>query len=145
MHCMCGNPTFNLAATIYIVHTTSLVRVEELEDGRSNRIIPGHPLTCTQRTCLFVSVRSSGRCPLLYYYHYACTCWLPRRRAGPRRFNSSIAWTDSASTVSDGSIMRAATADSLRSAGWSWRLELEWCERKILLGWLEVEPVAGMV
>ena len=21
------------------------------------------------------------------------------------------------------------------SAGWSWRLELEWCERKVLLGW----------
>ena len=28
-------------------------------------------------------------------------------------------------------------------AGWSWRLELEWCERKILLGWLEL--VAGVV
>jgi len=27
---------------------------------------------------------------------------------------------------------------SPRSAGWSWRLELEWCERKILLGWLEL-------
>ena len=25
------------------------------------------------------------------------------------------------------------------------RLELEWCERKILLGWLELELVAGMV
>jgi len=27
------------------------------------------------------------------------------------------------------------------SAGWSWRLELEWCERKILLPgwWLELE------
>jgi len=25
---------------------------------------------------------------------------------------------------------------SLRSAGWSWRLELEWCERETLLpGW----------
>ncbi|KAG2661838.1 hypothetical protein PVAP13_1KG111385 [Panicum virgatum] len=34
---------------------------------------------------------------------------------------------------------------SLRSAGWSWRLELEWCERKILLGWLELELVAGVV
>ena len=33
----------------------------------------------------------------------------------------------------------------LRSAGWSWRLELEWCERKILLGWLELELVAGEV
>jgi len=33
----------------------------------------------------------------------------------------------------------------LRSAGWSWRLELEWCERKILLGWLELELVAGVV
>jgi len=30
-------------------------------------------------------------------------------------------------------------------AGWSWRLELEWCERKILLGWLELELVAGVV
>ena len=30
-----------------------------------------------------------------------------------------------------------------RSAGWNWRLELEWCERKILLGWLEL--VAGVV
>ena len=30
---------------------------------------------------------------------------------------------------------------SLRSAGWSWRLELEWCERKILLPgwWLKLE------
>ena len=34
---------------------------------------------------------------------------------------------------------------SLRSAGWSWRLELEWCERKILLGWLELELVARVV
>ena len=40
---------------------------------------------------------------------------------------------------------------SLRSAGWSWRLELEWCERKILLDWLELELelelelVAGVV
>jgi len=34
---------------------------------------------------------------------------------------------------------------SLRSAGWSWRLELEWCERKILLSWLELELVAGVV
>jgi len=34
---------------------------------------------------------------------------------------------------------------SIRSAGWSWRLELEWCERKILLGWLELELVAGVV
>jgi len=25
------------------------------------------------------------------------------------------------------------------------RLELEWCERKILLGWLELELVAGVV
>jgi hypothetical protein len=25
------------------------------------------------------------------------------------------------------------------------RLELERCERKILLGWLELEPVAGVV
>ena len=33
----------------------------------------------------------------------------------------------------------------LCSAGWSWRLELEWCERKILLGWLELELVAGVV
>ena len=32
---------------------------------------------------------------------------------------------------------------SLCSAGWSWRLELEWCERKILLGWLEL--VAGVM
>ena len=30
-----------------------------------------------------------------------------------------------------------------RSAGWSWRLELECCERKILLGWLEL--VVGVV
>jgi len=28
---------------------------------------------------------------------------------------------------------------TLRSVGWNWRLELEWCERKILLGWLELE------
>ena len=36
---------------------------------------------------------------------------------------------------------------SPRSAGWSWRLELECCERKILLGWLELELelVAGVV
>ena len=36
---------------------------------------------------------------------------------------------------------------SLCSAGWSWRLELEWCERKILLGWLELELelVVGVV
>ena len=33
----------------------------------------------------------------------------------------------------------------LRSAGWSWRLELEWCERKILLGWLELEAGVGVV
>ena len=33
---------------------------------------------------------------------------------------------------------------SPRSAGWSWRLELECCERKILLGWLELEAGAGM-
>ena len=26
-----------------------------------------------------------------------------------------------------------------------WRLELEWCERKILLGWLELEAGAGVV
>jgi len=34
-----------------------------------------------------------------------------------------------------------------RSAGWNWRLELEWCERKILLDWLELELelVAGVV
>ena len=32
---------------------------------------------------------------------------------------------------------------SPRSAGW--RLELECCERKILLGWLELELVAGVV
>ena len=32
---------------------------------------------------------------------------------------------------------------SLRSAGWSWRLELEWCERKIMLSWLEL--MAGVV
>ena len=32
-----------------------------------------------------------------------------------------------------------------RSEGWSWRLELECCERKILLGWLELELVAGVV
>jgi len=34
-----------------------------------------------------------------------------------------------------------------RSAGWSWRLELERCKRKILLGWLELELelVAGVV
>ena len=32
-----------------------------------------------------------------------------------------------------------------RSAGWSWRLELESCEKKILLGWLELELVAGVV
>ena len=25
------------------------------------------------------------------------------------------------------------------------RLELEWCERKIMLGWLELELVAGVV
>ena len=25
------------------------------------------------------------------------------------------------------------------------RLELEWCERKILLSWLELKPVAGVV
>ena len=31
------------------------------------------------------------------------------------------------------------------SPGWSWRLELEWYERKILLGWLELELVAGVV
>ena len=38
-------------------------------------------------------------------------------------------------------------SESLRSAGWSWRLELEWCERKILLDWLELELelVAGVV
>ena len=48
-------------------------------------------------------------------------------------------------------IENTATADaigetnSLRSAGWSWRLELEWCERKILLGWLELELVAGVL
>ena len=35
--------------------------------------------------------------------------------------------------------------ESLRSAGCSWRLELEWCERKILLGWLELELVAGVL
>jgi len=34
---------------------------------------------------------------------------------------------------------------SPRSAGWSWRLELEWSERKILLSWLELELVAGAV
>ena len=34
---------------------------------------------------------------------------------------------------------------SPRSAGWSWRLELKCCERKILLGWLELELVAGVV
>ena len=28
---------------------------------------------------------------------------------------------------------------------WFGRLELEWCERKILLGWLELELVAGVV
>jgi len=29
-----------------------------------------------------------------------------------------------------------ATSVPQRSAGWSWRLELEWCERKTLLsGW----------
>ena len=39
----------------------------------------------------------------------------------------------------------AARADSPRSADWSWRLELECCERKILLGWLELELVAGVV
>ena len=33
----------------------------------------------------------------------------------------------------------------LRSAGWSWMLELECCERKILLGWLELELVAEVV
>jgi len=32
-----------------------------------------------------------------------------------------------------------------RSAGWSWRLELECCERKILLCWLELELMAGVV
>jgi len=32
---------------------------------------------------------------------------------------------------------------SLHLAGWSWRLKLEWCERKILLGWLEL--VAGVL
>ena len=32
------------------------------------------------------------------------------------------------------------------SAGcWNRRLELEWCERKILLDWLELELVAGVV
>jgi len=35
--------------------------------------------------------------------------------------------------------------ESPHSAGWSWRLELECCERKILLGWLELELVAGVV
>ena len=37
--------------------------------------------------------------------------------------------------------------NSPRSASWSWRLELESCERKILLGWLELELelVAGVV
>jgi hypothetical protein len=34
---------------------------------------------------------------------------------------------------------------SLRSAGWSWRLELEWCERKIMLDWLELELVAEVM
>jgi len=36
---------------------------------------------------------------------------------------------------------------SLHSADWSWRLELECCERQILLGWLEreLELVAGVV
>ena len=34
---------------------------------------------------------------------------------------------------------------SLRLAGWSWRLELEWCERKILLGWLELELMTGVL
>ena len=33
--------------------------------------------------------------------------------------------------------------ETLCSTGWNWRLELEWCERKILLGWLELE--AGVV
>ena len=34
-----------------------------------------------------------------------------------------------------------------RSASWSWRLKLKCCERKILLGWLELELelVAGVV
>jgi len=39
----------------------------------------------------------------------------------------------------------AAGADSPRSADWSWRLELKCCERKILLGWLELELMAGVV
>ena len=34
---------------------------------------------------------------------------------------------------------------SLHSVGWSWRLELKWYERKILLDWLELELVAGVV
>ena len=34
---------------------------------------------------------------------------------------------------------------TMRSAGWSWRLELEYCERKILLVWLELELVAAVV
>ena len=29
--------------------------------------------------------------------------------------------------------------------GWSWRLKLEWCEKKILLGWLELELVAKVL
>ena len=35
--------------------------------------------------------------------------------------------------------------NSLCSTGWSWRPELEWCERKILLDWLELKLVAVVV
>ena len=50
-------------------------------------------------------------------------------------------------TITSMSGLRSARAmtHSPRSAGWSWRLELEWCERKTLLpGWW-LEAGAGVV
>ena len=49
-------------------------------------------------------------------------------------------WPSNKIRIIDAKQIRESNLQSLRSAGWSWRLELKWCERKILLDWLEPEP-----